>query len=598
MKNYFKRRLLPCVLTVVLLTNEAKPQEIERWDNRVSSGHEPAGIQWFKDAKFGMFVHWGLYSQLAGTWKNKNYYGSGEWIMNRARIPAAEYAAVAQQFNPVGFDAEEWAKFARQSGFRYMVVTAKHHEGFAMFDSKVSDFNVVKASPYGKDPMKALSEAVRKEGLHFGFYYSQYLDWHEANGGGNDWDFDESRKDYQRYYQGKSVPQIKELLTHYGPLGILWFDMPGGLSKEQTQAMIDTLHALQPDALFSSRVGQGLGDYRDFGDSEVPPLPVAGAWEAIYTHNDSWGYISHDMNFKSSGEIIRLLAGTASKGGNLMLNIGPDGTGRLPAYSQKYLLETGSWLGRFGESIYGTTYGLVPAQPWGVTTSKPGKLYLHIFERPSNGRLLIPDFDAAVSAIYQLDTHQPLRWKKRGSAIEISIGTLSDKRNTVLVVAYKGTPRKFDLTTPLTVSAGYKENPLDAVFARLHGSAKIESLTFSHYFGDWKHATCVTGMSRPEDSVSFLARITDPGDYKVLLEYACPPENSRQEGTLLFDGKEYKFETLRTSKLEEGNPILFIRHPVAIVTVPKAGLYTLRLSAAQQGSALFSLKSVILEPVD
>jgi alpha-L-fucosidase len=479
-----------------------------------------------------------------------------------------------------------------------MVITAKHHEGFSMFDSRVSDFNIVKASPYGKDPMKALSESVRKQGLRFGFYYSQYLDWHEANGGGNDWDFDESKKDYALYYHGKSIPQLKELLTHYGPLGILWFDMPGGLSKEQTQAMIDTLRLLQPNALFSSRVGQGLGDYRDFGDSEVPPLPVAGAWEAIYTHNDSWGYISHDMNFKSSGEIIRLLANTASKGGNLMLNIGPDGTGKIPPYSQKYLLETGRWLARFGESIYGTTYGMVPGQPWGVTTSKPGKLYLHILERPADGRLLIPDFSADISEVYQLDTRQPVSWRKKGSTVEIRPGVLSDQRNTVLVIAYKGTLRGFDLTTPLTVSSGYKINSLDAVFARVHGNARVESLTFSHYFGDWKHATCVEGMSQPGDSITFLTRITDAGDYKVLLEYACPPENSGQEGAVFVDGKEYRFQTLRTSSLEESKPVLFIRHPVAIVTITQPGIYTFRLAPGQSGKELFNLKSILLEPVE
>ncbi|HEX5554184.1 MAG TPA: alpha-L-fucosidase, partial [Chitinophagaceae bacterium] len=367
-------------------------------------------LTWFRNAKFGMFIHWGLYSELAGRWKGHDYFGSGEWIMNRAKIPAAEYAAQAKKFNPVDFNATGWAQIAKASGIRYMVITAKHHEGFAMFDSKVSRFNIVDATPYKKDPMKVLSAACRKAGIKFGFYYSQFLDWHEPNGGGNNWDFKKKDKNYQEYYHRKAIPQLKELLTGYGPLGIVWFDMPGGLDKEQTLQMIDSLRLLQPDCLFSSRVGHGLGDYRDFGDSEVPTVPVKEAWEAIFTDNDTWGYIAKDKNFKSSEDIIHLLANVASKGGNLMLNVGPDGKGRFPPDEVKYLLKTGNWLKKYGESIYGTTYGLIPPQPWGVTTSKPGKLYLHIFQAPNDGMLHVPFITATVTHVRLLGTDEQLSW--------------------------------------------------------------------------------------------------------------------------------------------------------------------------------------------
>jgi len=180
----------------------------EMWDSRVSEKENP-NLKWFKDAKFGMFIHWGLYSKLAGEYKGKRYYGSGEWIMNQGKIPVADYSKVASTFNPVGFNADEWAQLALDAGIKYMVITAKHHEGFAMYDSKVSDFNIVAATPYGKDPMKALAEANRKRGLKFGFYYSQFQDWHEPNGGKNSWDFDETKKDYQAYYKEKAIPQLK-----------------------------------------------------------------------------------------------------------------------------------------------------------------------------------------------------------------------------------------------------------------------------------------------------------------------------------------------------------------------------------------------------
>jgi alpha-L-fucosidase len=579
-----------------LAANVAHAQEIDRWDKDASSKPHP-GISWFKDAKFGMFIHWGLYSMLEGQWKGKNYYGSGEWLMNRAKIPASEYAAVAGRFNPVRFNADAWAKFAKDAGIRYLVITAKHHEGFSMYDSKISDFNIVQASPYKKDPMKSLAAAVRRQGIRFGFYYSQYLDWHEPNGGGNDWDFDESKKNYQQYYREKSIPQLKELLSNYGPLGILWFDMPGGLSGEQTQSMIDSLRLIQPNTLFSSRVGQGLGNYTDFGDSETPPLPIAGAWEAIYTHNDSWGYIAHDLNFKSPTEIIRLLANIASKGGNLMLNVGPDGKGNIPEYSLKYLRETGKWLRQFGESIYGSSYGWIPAQPWGVTTSKPNKLYLHIFERPANGKLLVPGMNADIISIYQLDNKKPVSWFKKNGDLYINIPQLTDKRNTVFVITCKDQAVKPDFTGPVIVSSQYKLNTVDAIHGRVHGKATIATLTFSHYFGDWKHVPCVNNMLTPEDEIEFTISITDPGDYKILLEYACWGENSGQEGVLQVHNNEYAFQTLKTTAYNVNEPLLFIKQPIAITSIHVPGIYTLRIHPLKEGKEFFHLKSVLLEPV-
>jgi alpha-L-fucosidase len=311
--------------------------------------------QWFRDAKFGIFMHWGLYSELGNEWKGKSYYGSGEWLMNRAKIPAAEYAQVAGQFNPTNFNAADWARFVKDTGARYLVITAKHHEGFAMFGSKVSPFNIVDATPYHKDPMKELADACRSQGVKFGFYYSQFLDWHEPNGGGNTWDFNKTNKDYKAYYAEKSIPQIKELLSNYGPLGLVWFDMPGGLSRNESLAFLDTVRKLQPDCLVSSRIGNGLGDFQDLGDSELPSNVIAPPWEALFTHNDSWGFVRSDFNFKTPTDVLHLLASTSARGGNLILNVGPDGTGRIPETSQRYLREVGKWLAANGESIYGTT---------------------------------------------------------------------------------------------------------------------------------------------------------------------------------------------------------------------------------------------------
>lgn len=569
----------------------------EMWD-KTASGRQHPNIQWFKEAKFGMFIHWGLYSKLGGVWHGKRYYGSGEWIMNQAKIPATAYAAEAAGFNPVNFNADQWASLAKEAGIRYMVITAKHHEGFAMYDSKVSDFNIVKATPYKKDPMKALAEATRKQGIQFGFYYSQFLDWHEPNGGGNRWDFDESKKDYLKYYAEKAIPQLKELLTQYGPLGIVWFDMPGGLTKQQTQSLVDSLRLLQPRSLFSSRVGQGLGDYRDFGDSEVPPAPITEVWESIYTHNDSWGYIEHDMNFKSPAEIIRLLANVASKGGNLMLNVGPDGTGKIPYYSQQYLKATGKWLLQNGESIYSTTYGFIPAQPWGVTTARPGKLFLHVLDRPTSGKLLVPGCTVSVSKLYTLSGKRPLTFVKKGNDVIVDLPAFPPNSiNTVLVMEYSGKPPAYDEAAPVTVSASFAANTLEAVHAKTFDSARVKSLTYSHYFGDWKHAVCVTNMASPSDSVTFTIRVTDPADYKVILEYACPQESAKQEASVTINGKDYLFRTLRSSEFDKSAPLMFIMHAVAITTIDKPGIYTIVIKPLQAGKELFKLKNVILEPI-
>ena len=594
MKNKTFSLILICFTWIVA----AQAQDMENsWDKNISRNEHP-NIQWFKDAKFGLFIHWGLYSKLGGVWMDKNYYGSGEWIMNVAKANADAYAEEAANMDLSDYNPEEWAMLAKKAGIKYVVITAKHHEGFTMYDSKVSDFTIVKSTKYGKDPMLPLSQKIREQGIEFGFYYSQFLDWHEPNGGGNRWDFDESKKDYQEYYSRKAIPQLKELLSNYGPLGTIWFDMPGGLTYEQTKSLVDTLRKIQPNCLFSSRVGQGLGDYRDFGDSEVPGRPIHGAWESIYTHNDSWGFIAHDQNFKSPREIIQLLAEVASKGGNLMLNVGPDGKGAIPAYSRKYLLEVGKWLDRFGDGIYKTTYGFIPRQPWGVTTSKPGKLYLHIFDLPENHQILVPGMNVDIQHVYQLDSGEKLSWNKNNDDLTVTLPVLTDSRNTVVVVEYAGVlTDKYD-QLPVTVSAQYRLNKLLPNDATREGAATIKSITHSDYFGNWKHTTCLTEMKKPEDVVHFNLRFTDPGDYKIMLSYNCEVENSRQEGVIEFNKQRYLFQTVRTGgKYTNKEPLMFHNHHIAIVTVTEPGVYSLKIYPLKEGKELFKLQSIQIDPL-
>jgi alpha-L-fucosidase len=591
------KHLFIILLLTQLIFIKTNAQEIKRWDKEVSAVPNP-NQQWFKDAKFGMFIHWGLFAQAGGVWQGKNYYGISEWMMNRGKIPAADYAALAKKFNPTKFNAKEWAQLAKDAGMKYMVITAKHHEGFAMFDSKVSDFNIVKATPYHQDPMKPLAQAVRDAGLHFGFYYSQFLDWHEPNGGGNKWDFDETKKNYQEYYRTKSIPQIKELLSNYGPLGLIWFDMPGGLSKDKTQKLINDVRKIQPGCLISSRVGNGLGDFKDYGDGEIPAMvSTTGAWEALFTHNDSWGYSKFDYNFKTPKEIVRLLTTVSSKGGNLILNVGPDSSGQIPEYSVKYLRQVGKWLKVNGEAIYGTTAGFINPQPWGLTTAKPHKLYLHVFERPNNGLIFIPGL-YQIKKAYLLATKQPLIFSKTRGGINVKLPYLTDAYNTVIAVELAGKPLSFNPDAPVTISNQYAANALDAINAHPSGKTQIKSITYSYYFGDWKHTTCLIDMATPEDGALFNTNITMPGDYKVTLEYACTPAQARQEGVMNLNGKNYQFETLPTSDYESHKPLLFIKQTIAITTIIKPGLYRLSIHPLHSGAELFKLKTVWLEPVN
>ncbi|QNR87053.1 alpha-L-fucosidase [Pedobacter riviphilus] len=593
--NNKKNSLL--LTAIMLLCHCAYSQTMpSMWDSR-SNGKEHPNLKWFKDAKFGIFIHWGLYSKLAGEWQSKRYYGSGEWLMYQAKISAKDYGLVAGEFNPLKFNATEWVDLIKSSGARYMVVTAKHHEGFAMFDSKVSDFSITKASPYGKDVMKELSGAAANAKLPFGFYYSQFLDWHEPNGGGNDWDFKQS-KDYHKYYEEKSIPQLKELLTNYGKLGMVWFDMPGGLNKQETQFLVDDLHKLQPQTLFSSRVGQGLGDYMDFGDSEMPAEPIAKPWEAIYTFNDSWGYIAHDQNFKTSSDIIRLIATASSKGGNLMLNIGPDGDGSIPQANIDCLKSVGRWLKVNGESIYASIAGFIPAQPWGVTTSKPGKLYLHIFQRPNNGKLLVPGFSPKAISVSTLAGSVALKWRQTGEDLEVTLPNVpvTGLADEVLTVSYAGKTPDYQNSMPITVSAAYESNELPVISAQHKGATRIETLTYNHYFGDWKHVTVLGAMKSPADSTIFTIRALEPGYYKIYLDYVCPSASAGQEGKVTMNGREFNFKTLSTcNEINSDKPVSFIKHAVGVINLPQKAIYKLAVTPLTDGKELFKIKNVLLE---
>jgi len=344
-------------------------------------------IEWWRDAKFGMFIHWGIYSLL----------GKGEWVMYNERIPVKEYEKLAARFNPTQFNADEWVKLAKEAGMKYIVITAKHHDGFSMFHTKVTNFNIVDATPFKRDPMAELAKACQKEGVKFGFYYSHVRDWRHPHAQslevkaknvlgnyGNYWDYpEENCKNLQVFLDDFVKPQLKELLTQYGPIGIMWFDTPSLIRPDQAQEIVDLVYELQPQCLINSRICENFeADYQSLGDCEIPAVGGNFDWETPMTICKGWGYYNQpDNEYKDAGELIRQLVDVVSMGGNYLLNVGPDANGVIPEEAQKRLREISRWMSINCESIYGTKASPFIQKPsWGRITWKENILYFHIFD--------------------------------------------------------------------------------------------------------------------------------------------------------------------------------------------------------------------------
>ncbi len=330
--------------------------------------------EWFKQAGYGMMVHFGLYSLLGGEYKGRRVQSYAEWAQSYFAIPNVEYEQLAHIFNPIYFNADEWISLAKRAGMQYFVITSKHHEGFALFDSAVDSFNMKKATPFGRDIIAELAEACYKYGIKLGLYYSQELDWHHPHGGGynhttgcagtgwyNCWDFPSKKgKDFSICFEEKIKPQVQEILTNYGDLCLIWFDTPGVITKEQSLELHSMIKKYQPDCLINSRIGNGAYDYVSLGDNEIPKaLPDAsaaqndgdmnslggfkyspyGLYETAGTMNHSWGFRYYDHNWLTPEQITANRKHLNELGINYLLNVGPDGLGRIPSFCEENLLK-------------------------------------------------------------------------------------------------------------------------------------------------------------------------------------------------------------------------------------------------------------------
>jgi alpha-L-fucosidase len=383
-----------------------------------------ARMAWWREAKFGMFIHWGLYAVPAGFYEEKPVKGIGEWIMKNAKIPVATYAGYTKNFNPTGYDADKWVKMAKDAGMKYIVITTKHHDGFAMFASKASSYNIMDATPFKRDPIKELAAACQKEGVKLGFYYSQCQDWHHPGGSfhsGTAWD-KAQEGNFDDYLDQIAIPQVKEILTQYGPVAVLWWDTPNKVMTPERSAKLNELLKLQPGIIHNNRLGGGFKGDTDTPEQHIPATGFPGRdWEACMTMNDTWGFKSDDHRWKSTPTLLFNLIDIASKGGNYLLNVGPTAEGIIPAPSVERLAQVGQWMKVNGESIYGTQatpfgrelgepvkgrsgYGsevkVSSANAWRCTR-KPGKLYIHLFEWPQ-GSFILDQVDVNLKKAYLL----------------------------------------------------------------------------------------------------------------------------------------------------------------------------------------------------
>ncbi|MEC1522071.1 alpha-L-fucosidase [Neobacillus niacini] len=526
-----------------------------------------SSVGWFTDARFGMFIHWGLYAAI----------GKGEWVMYGQKIPVKEYEQLTETFNPHLFNAKEWVSLAKRAGMKYIVITAKHHDGFAMFHSKADKFNIVDSTPFGRDPLKELAEECALQGMKLCFYYSHVIDWHHPHSihdsANNIWDYHLEEKAFYHYWNRLVKPQVTELLTKYGPIGLIWFDTSGGLSKKDSEEMVQLVKSLQPDCLVNSRVSHwpDFGDFQSKGDNEIP---MSGEdtkpWETPMTLNKSWGYSAGDNHYKSTDSIIRKMVNIASKGGNLLLNVGPDERGEIPEFSVEKLKEIGDWMDKNGESIYGTKGSPFPYEfDWGAVTLKENKVFLHIHNQKwSSSSLCINGFKTKVHQVYILSNpQQKISFMQENSE--------NDGVYRLQLELPEEPPCEFSSVIVLELA---EELKIDPAFIEQSGVIKL----------DFGHAKIE--REQQQNAAEWQVKITEKGKYEVhLIAYkrtGVDWKNEFADSMKIEIGNESKSVMPNEDDIIEDSetcqhPYTEIHSHLGIFEIERPGLYSLRLHSSR-----------------
>lgn len=537
------------------------------------------------EGNYGMFIHFGMYSELANRYKGKTYYGIGEWLMTKgmANIPVEEYMQMASLFNPVDFDAKKIARLAREAGMSHVIVTSKHHDGFAMFDSKADDFTIMKATQFKRDVMRELADACRAEGLGFGFYYSHNQDWTRPGGkGGPKVDAEGNPKSFEDYLEEKCLPQIEELTTNYGKIDFMWFDTPGPMTEEQIARVVAVVRKNQPEALISGRVGKGMGDYQTLGDMEVPHANISGLWESPDTSNDSWAYAWYDENWKSPAEILRRLISCVARGGTYLLNVGPDDKGTVRERNARTLLAAGKWIGKYPQVIRSagpSPYG--HALPWGDVTTQGDRMYLCVYDWPRDGKLHLYGLETEILKARVLGAKKSgVTFSEKDEAGWITFDVpvqAPDELVSVIELELAGEPEADSSVWPVDPD---KDTRLLMEFADVEKAEK-KKRSWDEKFGEWKKAIEVTGW-QPDGKACLDVTVCKAGDYLVSLEY-------RGEGRLVWEVSVEGGEKVRN---QQGSSGYYQQFPIGWINFPEPGRYRIAVSCLEGDLRKACLRSV------
>ena len=552
--------------------------------------------KWFTDARFGMFIHWGVYSGAEGIWKgeklrNDNNYA--EWIEYRNSIDKDEYVTLLKRFDWDEIDPEKWVILAKKSGMKYIVITAKHHDGFGLWDSKVSDFDLGNYTHPKRDIIKELSEACKKHGMKMGLYYSHWVDWEHPYG----WDHKKeitgiSPEDYDKYWQEKVIPQIRELLTNYGEISMMWFDMwinhsQTIVTKKELLQLKSLIRKLQPNCLVNSRLGLSMEedndiDFKTLGDNQLGNKKEDFPWQSPATVAHSWGFNALDSEWKSTTTLLKSLINNVSLNGNFMLNIGPRANGDVPYEIRQRMLEMGNWLEINGDAIYGAEAFELrkDLHDWGKITCKytteGTRLFLHVFNWPLNKTLNFTGVSSTPEKIYLLadKLKSPLKFEHNGAFTQISLPPLQpDPYISVVVLEYKGKPEIENGLVAKTEYDGYSLTP-----RYMHPADKSLVISTKERRGTVPEHINVTS----DKTLNWKIYIDEPGEKKIDISYSCENKNPKSLLTFTAAGENLQQQATNTGKtVGEPNQNWVIdnykSHWLGQINFPKKGYYNLQL---------------------
>lgn len=578
---------------VVLVLNLGCAQKSKEAQVVAENTNEPHQItdeermQWWEDARFGMFIHWGIYTKLAGFYNGKAQPNSAEWIMNRAKIPIAEYEKLAQEFNPTKFNAKALVALAKRAGMKYMVITAKHHDGFSMFHSKATNYNIVDATPFKRDVLKELAQACQEQGLKFGFYYSQAQDWHHPGGMGNNWDKTLKRVSSDQYVYEKALPEVKQLLTEYGPIAIFWWDTPRKMSKKVVDSLYHITTALQPRIITNDRLGNDYpGDHKTFERNGPRYQPEAKYWELCQPISGSWGYRKDDNNFKSIPTLIRNLIDQASKGGNYLLNVSPTDEGILKPEAIERLEAIGGWMDKNGEAIYGTQASPTKTQPdWGRITMKTinnkGILYLHVYHWEDGASLPVRLKNQVESCYLLTDTTRNFPTETNAQGINVKlVGRAPDSIASVIVLKLKALPNALPQAPLVQDENGVATLPAyRAQYENLQGPGAQYN----------EHLDCISSWDSETARVYWSVGINKPGRFELLASYSA---KEATEITVSVNGQSKNISVPASG----ANVKRFKKVELGAFTIDKAGTYKLSLMPVATKWNPINLKEIKIQP--